>query len=357
MERKKKERKLIGRVTLQNIADEAQISVASVSAVLSNRHIERRIALGTVEKVRTVAAKLGYLPNIGARRLRRGESGGSDVIVALITSYEAPFNIANQFVYALRRSVAETNQRPQARAFSLTIEMFYHGRLRELPGLLTGEHFNAAIIANTTPLDDQYLSQIHLPYPVVLVDRAVTNYSYVLEDPKTGALAADVLVRDGRRTKLAVLHGTPTTHTTQARVDNFLAATTRLIGRQPQVIVAKNLSEMGAYEAMSKFLANGGAIDALYAVSDNLALGAYHAIMRRKLRIPSDVAVVGTGDNEISAFFAPPLSWVGVPRARIGEEVSRLLLAQLDDPSRKAEYSEIPAQTTLRESTGHRGEF
>ena len=90
----KNKRKLIGRVTLQNIADEAQISVASVSAVLSNRHIERRIAFGTVEKVRTVAARLGYLPNIGARRLRRGESGGSAVVVALITSYEAPFNIA-----------------------------------------------------------------------------------------------------------------------------------------------------------------------------------------------------------------------------------------------------------------------
>jgi len=346
-----------GRVTLQDVADEARISVASVSAVLGNRQIERRIGQATAERIRAVASRLGYLPNIGARQLRRGDTRATDIVVAFVTSDMAPFSNVNQFVHALTNSVSISSKRTRARSFSLIVEFFKPGRLQELPGLLTGNHFNAAVIANTTPLDDRYLSQIHLPYPVVLVNRTVPRFSCVREAPKTGAEAAEILVHGIRRKKLAVLHGTPTTQATQTRVDSFIAATVRLLGSPAQVIAAHNLSEMGGYEAMSQFLNAGQKIDGLYCVSDHLALGAYHAITRCRLGIPGDIAVIGTGDHQSSAFYSPPLSWVGASKDLIGEEVSRLLLGQIDHPGRDPECSEIPVFIKLRESTGHRGEF
>jgi len=353
----KNDRGSIARVTLQSIADEAKTSVASVSAVLSNRHIERRIGPATVEKIRTIAAKLGYLPNIEARRLRRGDSGATNIVVAFVTSYEAPFNIANQFVHALRTGVSVPGESRRPRSFSLAIKLFQPGRLKELQGLESGDHFNAAIIANSAPIDDQYLSRTHLPYPVVLANRSISHYSCVIEDPKTGAVAAEILLKGNRRTNLVVLHGTPITHATQTRVDSFIAATVRLIGRPAKAIAAHNLSDRGGFDAVFKFLDSGGKADGLYVVSDNLALGAYHAITRRNLNIPNDIAVVGTGDQEAAAFFAPPLTWVGAPRALVGDEVSRLLLSQLDNPGKPPVSSVIPLRTLLRESTGHRSEF
>lgn len=346
-----------GRVTLKDVANEARVSVASVSAVLGNRQIECRIGQATGEKIRAVASMLGYLPNIGARQLRRGNTRTTDVVVAFVTSDMAPFNNVNRFVHALTNSATGSSKQTRARSFSLIVEFFKPDRLQELPGLLTGSQFNAAVIANTTPLDDRYLSRIHLPYPVVLVNRTVSRFSCVCEAPNTGGEAAEILVNGIRRKKIAVLHGTPTTQATQTRVDSFIAATVRLLGRPAQVIAARNLSEIGGYEAMSQFLNSGERIDGLYCVSDHLALGAYHAIARCRLGIPRDIAVIGTGDHQGSAFYSPPLSWVGASKDLIGEEVSRLLLEQIDHPGRDPKCAEIPVCIKLRESTGHRGEF
>ena len=354
---KQEKRQATGSVTLQNVADEAGVSVGSVSAILNNRHVERRIASDTVEKVRAVAAKLGYFPNIGARRLRRIGGHGHNPIVAFVTSYGSPFNVANQFMQTLRHSGSKGKTGGLVSDFSLLIEMFSPGRLRDLPGLLTGDHFNAAIIANTTPEDDRYLSRTRLPYPVVMVNRTIPLYACVLEDPKAGAMAAEAFVRVKKRKRLAVLHGSPLTQTTHARVSSYVSASQELLGQPAETIAAKDLSEIGAFEAMTSFLANGQKIDALYAVSDSMVLGAYHAIKRRKLRIPEEVAIIGVGDHEASAFYDPPLSWIGVPRTRIGEEVNRLLITQLRHPAREPEHVQIPVETTLRGSTGDRAEF
>lgn len=340
-------------VTVKSIADYAGVSIGSVSSVLNNHHVERRISLETVEKVRAAAAKLGYLPNISARRLRSKTGTKHNIVIAFITSYEAPLGIVNQFLSALRHAVANGTGFARDVSFSLLIEMFSAGRLREMPGLLTGDYFNAALIANTTPEDDQFLQRAHLPYPVVLVNRVIPGYSSVVEDPQSGAYSAEVLVK-AKRKNLAVLHGSPLTQTTRTRVDSFVTQVTRLLGRTPSELVAETLSEEGGYQAMSRFLARGGELDGLYAATDSMALGAYHALKREGLQIPRDVAVIGVGDYEITPFFDPPLSVIGVSRQQIGDEASELLLRQLNGSSRQPEQIAIPVQTTLRESTAAR---
>ncbi len=342
------------RVTVRNIAEAAGFTIGTVSTVLNNRHVERRIPLETVEQIRAVAARLGYLPDIGARRLRSGTGLKHNIVIAFVTSFEAPLGVINHFVSALRQAAATGPRGPHERTFSLLVEMFAAGQLRELPGLLTGDHFNAALIANTTPADDQFLGRAHLPFPVVLVNRHVPGYACVVEDLSSGGRAAGVLIR-AKRTRLAVLHGRPLTQITQARVDSFMAASARQLGRPAQVIEAGSLSETGAHDAMARFLTAGGECDAVYAVTDSLALGAYHAIKRQKLGIPDDIALVGVGDYETAPFFDPPLTCVGVPRAEFGAAAAGLLLQRLANPGATCERQDLPVQVVLRESTGHGG--
>ena len=338
------------RVTVQNIADHAGVSIAAVSSVLTNRHVERRISPKTVEKIRAASAKLGYLPNISARRLRSGTSQKNNIILAFVTSFEAPLSLASHLIVELQRLVG-AGSGSLGMTFSVMVEMFPAGQLKDMPGLLTGDHFNAAIITNTTPEDDQFLIRSHLPYPVVLVNRAIPRYSCVVEDPEAGGLAASALIR-GKRRNLAVLHGSPLTQTTQNRVDSFVRATASQLGRPAKEIVAEKLSEAAAYEAMIRFLERDDDIDALYAVTDGMALGAFHAIKEKSLNIPKDLAVVGVGDYDISAFFDPPLSVVGVQRSELGKEASRLLMRQLEEPGLPPLKVEIPVQSVMRASTG-----
>jgi LacI family transcriptional regulator len=88
-------------LTVQTIADRAGVSIAAVSSVLTNRQAERRIPSATVAKVRAISAKLGYLPNINARRLRSGNRQKNNIILALVTSFEAPLNLASHLIMEL----------------------------------------------------------------------------------------------------------------------------------------------------------------------------------------------------------------------------------------------------------------
>lgn len=345
-------RKPVGRVNLQDIAAYAGVSIGSVSSVLNNRQLERRIPQDTAQKIREAAAKLGYLPNISARRLRSSPGVKNSILLALITSFEAPIPLINHFISALHQEAESEEILHRGYSFSLMIEMFAAGRLREMPGLMTGDHFNAAIILNTVPEDDQFLTRSHLPYPVVLVNRSIPGYASVVENQGSGARAADLLVR-GKNSRLAVLHGVPLTQTTQNRVDTFMKRSSELLGRPAKEIRADKLSEAGGYKAMKSFFSAQKKCDGLYAVSDALALGAYRAIKERGLRIPQDLSVVGVGDYEIAPFLDPPLSSIGVSHKELADQASRLLFRQLlGEATTERVYTSI--SEALRESTGSR---
>jgi LacI family transcriptional regulator len=339
-------------VTVRGIAEAAGVSIGSVSSVLNNRHIERRISAETVEKVKAAAARLGYLPNIGARRLRSGLGAKPTVILALITSFEAPLSLVNHFVTGLREVSLEPGGPLGGVSTMLLIEMFAAGRLRDLPGLLSGDHFNAAIITNTTMEDDAFLATHPLPYPAVLVNRRIAGFASVVEDSDSGARAAEILVGMKRR-RLAVLHGSPLTQITKMRIESFMRAAKALTGVPAKEIVASQLSEGAAAEATGHFFDSGGKIDGLYTVTDGKALGAYHAIRQAGMSIPDDIAVIGVGDYDISKFFDPPLSCVGVPHSELGRSAARLLLQRLRRSDLAVNRVELGFEQHLRASTGH----
>ncbi len=313
------------RITVRMIAEEAGLTIGSVSSVLNNKHAERRISPATVAKVRETAARLGYMPNINARRLRSGSDSLNTVTLAVITSYEAPLTLVNHIIKAIRQCVDEERANGSPYHFTVTIEMFAAGDLHSVPGLLSGSHFNAAIITNTTPRDDQFLQRNQLPYPAVLVNRSIPGYSRVYEDPETGSRAADLLLDCGR-SRLAVLHGNPVTHVTDTRINGFMRQVSTRLGSPVQEIVAKSLTETAAVEAMQAMIEQGERIDGLYAVTDGMALGALHAIKQAGLRIPADIAVVGAGDYDFSALFDPPLTTVGASPQQQGLSAVRLLM-------------------------------
>lgn len=341
------------RAGLKEIAKLAGVSVGSVSSVLNNRHIERRIPLETAEAIRKAASQLGYLPNISARRLRSGTGPKNSVLLALITSFEAPIPLIHHFLLALRQA-AESGALPREDyACSLMIEMFSAGHLRDMPGLLTGDHFNAAILLNTIPQDDLFLTRSHLPYPVVLVNRAIPGYASVLERDSCGTRPAEVFAKI-KRSRLAVLHGSPLTQSTQRRVDRFMRRAAELLGSPAQEIVAEKLSEQAGYEATVAALASTAPrFDALYAVSDALAVGAYRAIKEAGLTIPRDVAVIGVGDYPTASFMDPPLSCIGVSHVQLAELTSHQLIQHLLGQTNSPQTLHADAIETLRASTGH----
>lgn len=334
-------------VTITTVANRIGVSVATVSSVLNNRYKQRRISPETVRKVQQAALEVGYLPNVSARRLRSGSN--RYLVLAVVTSYQAPLPLVSATIVTLHRFVSE--QVHGNIHSTITVEMFDAGKLSEVPGLLDGSRFNGAIIANTIPEDDAFLAKSQFVIPVVLIGRDIPNYSSVRDLPeKTGQQAAEILASaDSKRP--AVLHARLLTQTTSGRLQGFCRKAKSLGTNEPPRIIAEGFDEGDGYRAMKRFLARGQKIDGLYSIMDSLAVGAYHAIKESGLHIPRDVAIIGTGDYPSASYLDPPLSTFTRLQYNLHEEASRLLLGHLTGETKTPTTVLIPISPILRAST------
>ena len=313
----------LGAVTIKEIASKAGYSHALVSSVLNGRAAERRISPNAARKVEDAARDLGYVPNMAARRLRSHEAGTSQAVLAVITSFEAPLLLVSRAVRALQRCIEQAGaSRTQ---FTITIEMFRAGRLHELPGLLTNDRFNGAIIANTIEADDHFLEQARVPFPVVLIGRVVPGYASVLESAETGGAAARLLLESGCQ-RCAIFTPALPTAVNLARAAHFAAALRQAGHDQPIELNCADRSERAGYEAMRAHLASDSRADGFFAITDTLAAGAYHAVRESGLTIPGDLCFVGVGDNETGPYLGPPLACVGSSEDAIHLEAALRLL-------------------------------
>lgn len=336
-------------VTVHTIAKHVGISPSAVSTVLANRHEERRLAPATVEKIRQAVRELGYVPNVAARRLRAHDPGVHSMDLGILTSFEAPLFLVSRALRQVQHMVDD--RAGPDRRFSVSIDMFHAGRLREMPGLLNASRFNGVVITNTLPEDDAFLKATALPYAVVVQGRRLANHCCVLETPgAAGGKAADILLAAGRR-RPAVLTPTLLTETTADRAAAFCAAFKARSGGEPARVVATDFTPASGAAALRAHLRAEPPCDGLFAVTDTLALGAFHALKAAGRRVPQDVSVVGVGDHEHAAFFEPPLTCVGPIYDRVVEEIVTLLFSLMSRCRVKPTEVLVPP-TVVRRTSG-----
>lgn len=334
---------------MHTIAEHVGVSPAAVSTVLANRHEERRLAAATVERIRQAVRELGYVPNVAARRLRAHDPEVHSLDLGILTTFEAPLFLVSRALREVQRTV-DARSAPDRR-FSVSIDMFHAGRLREMPGLLNASRFNGVIITNTLPEDDAFLRSTTLPYAVVVQGRRLENYCCVLETPgEVGKRAADILLQSGRR-RPAVLTPSLLTETTADRADAFCAAFQAATGVAPARLAAAGFTPSSGAGAVGAHLRAEPSCDGLFAVTDTLALGALNALKAAARRVPEDVAVVGVGDHEHADFFDPPLTCVGPVYDRVVEEIVGLLFNLMSRRRVKPTEVFVAPAVTLRASS------
>lgn len=74
-------------------------------------------------------------------------------------------------------------------------------------------------------------------------------------------------------------------------------------------------------------------VSAVFCANDRVALGLYHALHERGVRVPEGLSVVGFDDLPWSAFLGPPLTTVRQPGREMGALAARRLLELLQGES------------------------
>ena len=330
--------------TLRNIAQAANVSIWLVSSVLNNRYQERRISPASAEKVRRVAAEMGYIPNVNARQLRRNSTENRTLTLAVITNSKVPFSLTEHLMRSLRGVT------PDKRPITFDVKFYNSGELSQLRDIRSSDHFNAAIISNTTLEDDAFLEANPLPYPVVIVNRQIKGYSCVVDPDHIGKDAAHILRDTGSRLPL-VLQPKVRTQSSIQRAGSFTDAMCQFLGEKPKALICNGSSVEDGFVAMGNFLKKGGKLDSLYGLTDDITVGACHALQLAGLRIPQDVCVVGIGDNKLSPYLNPPLTTVGGKVHDLGRSLAELLREQLGIQKKPSRTICLPISIQLRRST------
>ncbi len=164
------------------------------------------------------------------------------------------------------------------------------------------------------------------------------------------------LVRIHSRRRIAFIRGP---EANQEAADRFEAYREALAEHQitfdPKLVAPGEFSSESGERAIGIFFGERkldvGSIDAIIAADDTTALGAMHALEKRKIRIPSQVAVVGFDDLEEARFSAPPLTTVRQPLREQGAAGVRVLLKRLQGDTSDENVS-LPTSTILRRSCG-----
>jgi DNA-binding LacI/PurR family transcriptional regulator len=337
---------LAGRVTLEEVAELAGVSRATASRVING---SPRVSSDARRAVERAAAQLGYVPNRAARSLvtRRSDS------IGLVIPEPTPYLFADPYFPHLVRGVGETLAE---RDVQLVLFMPQSRRdEHRLETYLAGGHVDGVLLVSLH--DDDPLPQrlAKRGIPAVLGDRRFedADLSYVDVDNQRGAMQAVAHLAEQGRKRIALVSGP---HDMVAGIDRLTGYRQALadsgLPHDLALEEAGNFTYPSGVAAMNALLERCPDLDAVFAASDAMALGAMTALLAHGRRIPDDVAVVGFDDLELALSADPPLSSVRQPIESQGREMARLLLRIIGSGDRTPTRVLLGTELIVRASSG-----
>jgi LacI family transcriptional regulator len=330
---------MMSRVTIADIAASAGVSVPTVSKVLNGRpDVSRQTRL----RVEALLAEHDYLRS-GSRPRRR--SGAVDLVFTELSPWALEI-------------IRGAEQAARAGRTRLVVEVVAGaGRDRWLD-TLTGGQTQGLILAlsELSAAHRDRLAELHIP--AVIVD-PVGQPDPDLRIPSIGAAnwaggrtATEHLIGLGHR-RVGTITGPATLQCSQDRLDGYRAALDRAgIPADPRLVRAGDFHYESALLAAGSMLRLPDRPTAIFAGSDEQALGVYEAARRRHLRIPEDLSVVGFDDVAPSRWASPPLTTVRQPLAEMAALATRTILSRVDDESYPVNRRlEVATELVVRDST------
>lgn len=327
-------------VTISAIAAEAGVSVPTVSRVLNGRS---DVAPATRERVERLLRDHGY-----QRRGTRPQPRAW-LIDLVFNDLDSPWAVE------IIRGVEDAAHSAGAGTVVSAIHRRASSTRQWLDNLRTRASDGAVLV--TTDLDSALHSELRrLHVPAVVIDPAGVPD---LDTPTIGATnwaggvsATEHLSRLGHR-RIGHVAGRPGLWCSRARLDGYRVGLEMAgLGLDPDLVVEGDFSYESGFRAAERMLSLPEPPTAVFAASDQMALGVYEAVRRRGLRVPEDVSVVGFDDLPEASWSSPPLTTVRQPLAEMGTLAVRMVLRFLHGEVIESPRVELATQLIVRESTG-----
>ncbi|MRG84802.1 LacI family DNA-binding transcriptional regulator [Salinibacillus xinjiangensis] len=324
---------------IQQVAQKAGVSVATVSRVLNNH---ATVTPKTRLKVEQAINELNYEPSMLGRNLRNSESR---LLLVLIPSISNPFYteiidgiedtaIKNNYNILL----CDTDSNPQR-------ENIYFN--------LVKNKLADGIISMDPAVDMQKLIDLAEHHPIIQCSEYDENscIPYVTIDNELAAYhAVKHLIKLGHE-KIALINSDEKFLYARQRRQGYERALSEfnLPINKEWIYNTTQLEFEFGQQAMKKLLQSDEKPSAVFAVSDTLAIGALKEINSHGLLVPDDISVVGFDKISFSSMTNPTLTTVSQPMYRMGCTAASMLIDSIQ--GNKVESIVLNHELVIREST------
>ena len=330
------------KTTLETIARNTGFSKSTISRVLNNKAYASRISKETVDIILNEAERCGYTPNLIAKNLRINKS---QTIGLLVPSLANPYfaEIASVIVlesrkYGYTTIVADTMENENMQNASITNIL-----TRQVDGIII-------VPCGSNPA---YLEQTNKQcVPIILVDRYYENspLPYVVTNNFHGGyMATSLLVRNGHK-DIACIQGPPAAMTNRKRIAGYMSVLKENRLEDRAIITGNEFSIQNGYLETKLLLNNERRPTAIFALSNNIGLGAIKAIREARLRIPEDISLISFDNYLYLDFLEPPVTRIGQMVDEMGKMAVKLLNESIANHREIKSQIELSPEMIMRDS-------
>lgn len=309
--------------TIKDVAKKANVSTATVSRILNGLpgySDETRL------KVLKVIEELSYQPNAVARGLVSKRTKTLGILLP---------NVSSMFASEILNGIEDTAHESD---YSVIVCNTDSNGVRTLKYLqvLNEKRVDGIIFTSEELKEDYYKAMKEMNVPIVLVSTASDLYPlpYVkVDDMRAAYSATEYLIKNGHK-KIAMISG---------RREDPIAGVPRINGfkqaledyvipfEQKRITYGIDFGFKTGIMCMEQLLKNAPDTTAIFAASDEIAIGAISVANKYNVRIPDELSIIGYDNLKIAEMSVPPLTTVGQPLYEIGKTSANLLINMIDN--------------------------
>ena len=328
-------------ITIADVAREAGVSAMTVSRALRE---PGKVSAKSLQKIRSVIDRLGYVPDPAARALAAGRTNVIGVIVPSVTNNVFADVMAG--IYSRAEGTDWQVQLGNSRYSPLEEERLVRTFLSQRPAglIISGIDQSAATAAALRSASCRIVQVMETgpePFDMMIgfshleASRAAARHLVAAGYRKPGFIAARLAPR------------------TQRRLEGFrdIAREAGLIDPRRIITTPRASTVTLGCELTADLLARAPDTDAILCNNDDLAMGALFECQRRGIDVPRQIGICGFNDLEMMAVANPAVTSVKTYRLDMGQRAMEMMIAALSGEDPRETWVDLGFEVVARDST------
>jgi len=333
------------KLLIRDIAEQLNISTATVSYILNGKAKEKRISPDLTKRVQDFVAAHNYQPNQLAQSLRTGKTN----VICLMVE-----DIADQFFAGVAGHIEDI-------AYERGYKIMYCStkndtqKAKELINTFKSRNVDGYIITPPQGIEEDVQSLLNAKSPVILFDRyykKVKSSYVVMNNYESCYQATEHLYEQGYQNIAFVTLDSTQVQMTD-RLDGYLACVKK--HKRKPLVEQFNYAVRGEESVVTRLMdlmAQHPQTDAIFFATNYLAISGLEALSRLKLQIPNQVGVIAFDDNDLFRIHQPSITAVAQPIHEMSVQLINLLLQNIQSEEEVTMQNEvITGHLIVRESS------